>query len=388
MCFNIEEVNYIYRNKKGEIKMDLLTELEYAYDKVIGIDLGNGLINVRSVYDDGTPYKLTMPNAFVRKEDLGLGDAVKNLKLDFYGIEGIVYGWGKEIMNLSPVHSSAGYMNRYRAEPYKIMTKIVLAKVYDDLNISADDDVLIVTGVPSDETGTESEKEIQEAFMGVHDVTVNGKNLLFKVVNVEVMAQPVATVMSRYLNEYGLVGDKRYEEMKVAVIDIGGGTTDLDIVHNMRRLNNYQSVKHGFNRIYDKIRAEIAKKYPTSRPTNFTLLRLLIQGENEEGKFLYKPSMRLEPVDFTDALDKGIYDLVVDIHGTITAYWVDQTDIDELLLVGGSAELFEEYIGDVADGVVVPENNGDSNVEGYFRTGMMRSLQKAKARKAKAKQSV
>lgn len=358
--------------------MSLIVEFKYAYKKVIGVDLGNGLIKVRSVYDDGTPYILTMPNAFVLKSSLGRGEAVSGLDLDYFEINGITYGWGKEIMSLPEILTTEGYENRYTGVPYKLMVKMVLAKAFDDLGIKAEDNVLIVTGVPSEETDTIAESQIKEAFKGTHDLSLNGKNMLFKIEDMIVMSQPVATVMGRYLNEYGKVGDARYESMKVAVIDIGGGTTDLDIVQNMRRLEGFKTIGHGFNQVYDAIREKIAETYPKANPTNFALLKILLKGENEEGRYLYSPSMRLKPVDFTDAFDNAIYELVVKIHGAITNSWKSQTDIDETLLVGGSADLFEEYISHVANFLVIPENNGDSNVDGYFKTGMMMSLKKAK----------
>lgn len=357
--------------------MDLLVDLKYYYKKVIGIDLGNGLINIRSVYDDGKPYSLTLPNAFIHVDELGQGEAVKALNLDYYNIDGKTYGWGKEIMNQSNIIDTAGYDQRYATEGFKVMAKMVLARAYKDLGIKAEDKVLIVSGVPSDETDTPAEEQLKEAFKGTHKLSINGVNMLFDVSNVETMAQPVATVMSKYLTELGTKGNLEYERMKVAVVDIGGGTIDFDIVQNMRRLNNHKTIAKGFNDVYGDIRRHIRKVHHKANPTNFELLRIILEGEDETGRLLYKPSMRLDAVDIAEPLSEGIYKLVLQIQGAISLYWKDQYDIDELLLVGGSAELFEEYIDSVAKGAVIPENNGDSNVEGYFRTGMMMSLQLA-----------
>ncbi|MGR5984522.1 hypothetical protein ACUC2M_04475 [Bacillus cytotoxicus] len=56
------------------------------------------------------------------------------------------------------------------------------------------------------------------------------KKVSINVVDVIVLAQPVGTVMSRYLDEDGFVADDTYEDMTVGIIDIGTGTTDLDVI--------------------------------------------------------------------------------------------------------------------------------------------------------------
>lgn len=353
-----------------------------SYDRVLAIDLGNGLVKVRSVTSQGRDYELTFPSAWAYLKAVGESVNNKVMDLDVFTIDDVEYVWGNDIVKVKDIKATYGHENRYRTEAFKIMAKIVMAKAVSDLEIQPHEKILVVTGVPSAETGSEREDDIAQAFRGehkgLHEVGVNEEEVVFKVAHVEVMPQALSTVLGRYLDTFGGVGDEDYEEIKVAVIDIGGGTTDLDIVHALRRQKAYHSLPKGFRDVYDNIRSEINKKYPSHQVSDFKLLNVLDETA-EEGrrsrigtklKYEYKPSKLKEAVDFTKALEDGIRELSVDIQQAIMSKWKDQTDLDEILLVGGSAELFKEHIDEIVEGITIPANSGNSNVEGYYRYGV------------------
>lgn len=349
--------------------------LKKYYDWIIGIDLGNGLIKIRSVHKNGEIYRKRLPSAYTDSTSLGVSITDSTLDLDFYEINKTEYIWGKDVVEIGNIIPTHGYEGRYSTIGYRNMVKMTLARVYNDLGIMPNDKVLIVTGVPSTETGTDAESQLKNAFTNngeVHDVIMNGKQMLIKLEeeDIFVMSQPVATVLGRYLGDNGEVIDKRYETMKVAVVDIGGGTTDFDIIKNLRRLNEYDSIQNGFHDVYEAIRAEIQSIHRTSEPTDFDLLKRISYGIKHGNVFTYRPNIRVEPVDFSDTLEKAVLALAGLIQSKITSKWKAQADIDEFLLVGGSAGLFEVDIKEVANAVVIPQNNGDSNAEGYFKFGV------------------
>lgn len=347
---------------------DLATKRKKKFDRVIAIDLGNGMVKIRAV-DKGKPYIVVLPCAWAYKKDLGDSLSNKKYNLDTYYIDNVAYVWGEDIGELeaSKLKVALGHEGRYKSEPYKIMAKIAMAKVVHDLDIQPTERIYLVTGVPSGETNTERENDIQLAFLGdnggLHEVDVNEDEHLFRIGHVEVMSQPVATVIGRYLDEDGFVGDEDYEDLKVGVIDIGGGTTDLDIVNRLSRQRNYTSIPKGFSDVYNAIREVIKKKYPSHDVSDYELLKCL-----ETKK--YKPSRRAEELDFSEAMDAGISEVVVDIQQAILSHWKNQVDMDEILLIGGSANLFEKRLSNVVSGLTIPENHHISNVEGYFRWGM------------------
>ena len=352
------------------------------YDRVLAIDLGNGLVKVRSITQEGRDYDLTLPSAWAYSKEVGESVNHKVMDLDLFTIGDTEYVWGNEIVKVKGIKPTYGHENRYLTEAFKIMAQIAMAKAVHDLQITPQEKILVVTGVPSTQTGTSREEDIVEAFLGTNDglyqIGVNEDEVTFKVAHVEVMPQALSTVIGRYLSEDGGVEDADYEEIKVAVIDIGGGTTDLDIVHGLRRQKGYHSIPKGFRDVYDTVRVAIKEEYPDHDVTDYELLAVLDETaeRSKKGsvktkqKYEYKPSRLKSAVDFTSALNNGILELSIDIQQAIMSKWKDQTDLDEILLVGGSAELFKDYIDRIVEGITIPANSGNSNVEGYYRYGV------------------
>ena len=348
-------------------------------DWVLGIDLGNGMVKVRAFNKKtGKPYILTIPSAWAFLKDIGENVTKNVLELDTYWIEDkeTAYVWGEDIAKVSSgsLKSTYGLDNRYQTDAFKIMVKIVLARLASDLGIVATDKVLVVTGVPSEETGTVSEEHIAEAFAGVHTLDIKrfGSDedvpVVIKVDKVEVMPQATSAVIGRYLDEDGYVADEDYEVMTVGVIDIGAGTTDLDVIKDLRRLAGFKSIKKGYRIVYNSIRKEIKRTHPSHVVSDYILLDAL-----ETCK--YTPSKRGKEIDITQARNEGIDELVIEIQQAVTSEWSDHVNMDEVLLIGASAEGFEERLENVITGLTIPENPELSNVEGYYRWGMFLTLE-------------
>lgn len=359
----------------------MVAKKKKKYDRVVGIDLGNGLVKIRSAYKNGEQYSLILPSCFALQKDVGDSVNSESLKLDTYLIDDIKYVWGEDITRVGKVTVTYGHQNRYKTEAYLIMAKIVMTRVVRDLEIEAGEKILIVTGVPSKDTNTINEAEIAKAFLGedggFHEVSIGLEDLQFRVADVHVTAQALATVIGRYLDDDGTVFDEEYETMKVAVVDVGAGTSDLDIVHELRRQNGYHSVKVGFKNVYDAIRAEIQKVHPSHEVSDYKLLSAIEEAQKASKKsksdeviYLYKPSKLADEVDFTKALTDGVKQVAMEIQQAIMDKWQEQTHLDEILLVGGGADFFKGYLDKVVYGITIPENNGDSNVEGYYRLGV------------------
>lgn len=338
------------------------------YDRVIGIDLGNGFVKIRALNKKtGEQYVLSLPSAWAYKEEVGDDIHNTSLKLDTFYINDVPYVWGEDIPELKDIVNTYGHENRYKTEAFKIMAKIAMAKVVDDLEIKADENIFICTGVPSGESNTDVEKDIIEAFMGenggFHEVDVNKNEYRFKVAHVEVLSQAVSAVIARYLDEDGYVGDEEYESIKVGVIDIGAGTMDFDIVDRLRRLKGWHSVPKGFRTVYVHVRKAINGKYANHPVSDYKLIKYLESN-------VYKPSKRMDEVNFKEEKERGITELVVAMQQAIMEKWNDQTDMDEILLIGASAKEFEDRISDIVTGVTIPKNADTINAEGNYRWGM------------------
>ncbi|RKO61843.1 Alp7A family actin-like protein [Caldibacillus debilis] len=366
--------------------------------RVVGIDCGNGLTNVRSVYPDGSPYVLTLPSIYnhAEKEGVSLGfDTVKAKDLEHITVDGVEYIWGEGIAYISdPIETASTMDTRYQTSNFKTFVKVILGKVAKDIDIQPTEHILVSTGVPSAQTNNKAAVEaIKKAFMGdsskypgLHKVEVEGTEYIINVADVIVTSQPLATVFSVYLDDNGKVADPTIPNKKIGVADIGGGTTDLDtVLPGFRRASNFASEGTGFNDVYYKIQKYIAEVNNANiQVSEYVLLDIIQQAEAKaeaegtEPVYLFKGSERQKEVDFTEVYRNALIDLGRDVNTIISKRWKDYKSFDKIYLVGGSAKRIAPYV-EILDEPDFPRDPGLSNVEGYFRFGMAYVNNKAKS---------
>lgn len=360
--------------------------IKKKYDRVVAIDLGNGLVNVRSVYTDGSPYTFTLPSAFAESEQVGdsIGGVGAKYDVQHFIVDGVSYVWGKDVARLSNLtHTASSSESRYKTKNYRILVKIILGKVAKDIGISPNEQIFISTGVPSNQTSEEVANLIKDAFYGDSDkykglfkLSVDGEEYTVNVGYVNVTSQPLATVFSYYLDENGDASNEEITEKEIAVIDIGGGTTDFDTLREFNRLE-YRSEPFGFRDVYHAIRKKIEKENRGRKidVNDYEILDIIQKAEikaKEEGTepvYTYKGSDRQPEVDFTDEYNKALNKLGMQINEAISNQWKDLEQYDIVFLVGGSARRVQKYI-DLLEDPTIPTNPGLSNVEGYYRYGV------------------
>jgi len=356
--------------------------------RVVGIDAGNGLTNIRSVYPDGSPYALTLPSIYnlAGNEGASLGfDSGEPLRLERFTIDGVEYIWGEDIARVdNPKETASTLQNRYLTSNFKTLAKIILGKVAKDIELKPTEYILVSTGVPSNQTNNENAVQgIKKAFLGdsaeypgLHKLDVDGTEYIINVAEVIVTAQPLATVFSVYLDENGKVSDPSIPKKKIGVVDIGGGTTDLDtVLPGLRRAPAPISETFGFNDVYRKIRNYISEKNKAQIKVNDYILLDIIQKAEAEAEekgtdpvYIYKGSDKQVEVDFTKVYRDALVDLGSSINAAISEKWTDLKSFDLTFMTGGSAKRIAPYV-EVLDKPDFPKDPGLSNVEGYYRFG-------------------
>lgn len=356
------------------------------FDRVVAIDLGNGLVNVRSVYSDGSPYSFTLPSAFAESKEVGssVGGVGAKYDVQTFNVDGTEYVWGKDISKLSNLtHTASASIGRYKTKNYRTLIKLILGKVAKDIDISPSEQIFVSTGVPSNQTSEEVANLLKDAFYGdserykgLFKLTVDNQEFIINVGYVNVTSQPLATVFSYYLNVDGSTLDDELTEKTIAVIDIGGGTTDFDTLKNFNRLD-YSSEPFGFRNVYHAVRKEIEKGNSGRKidVNDYEILEIIQNAEiaakenNTTPRYTYKGSDRQPEVDFTDEYIRALNRLGMDINTAISDQWTDLESFDIVFLVGGSAKRVQPYI-DLLENPKIPTNPGLSNVEGYYRFGV------------------
>jgi plasmid segregation protein ParM len=331
--------------------MNILTTI---IEHVVSLDHGNGWVKAR-----GNKKKIVRPSYIGELAKVGTSYSdVEDLRLEEYTsgeYKGETYVWGDDIKNVNESIPTYSQNNRYTNKFYQLVS---LFAIYEALGTGKKfENVLVVTGVPSNEKGSEAESELIEGLVGTH--FINGKRI--SIVEVVVLPQPLGTVMSLYLDDEGFIADSKFQNSLVGVIDVGTGTSDLDIIQNLRRLDEYESVPFGMMDIYKNI----AKHLKSQGVRNVDIPKV------EEGWSLgvYKQSER-NVVSFSEYKKKAVEDVFKQLEAKINIVWKDLKRFDRLIITGGGAKIFEKsfdkYINDVYD---IPKHPQIANSEGFYNFG-------------------
>lgn len=328
---------------------------------LIGLDHGNGWVKAKTIDN-----QIVLPSAIARKDAMGESlTSSSKLQVDEYEsntAKGEAFVWGKDIYKAKSVLSTYGFQDRYKQKYYRLLNEFALAAVLGEGNVF--DDVWVITGVPSEEKGTELENDLKEALKGTHLVKVNGEEKIIRVEKVIILPQPVGSVMSLYLDIEGFVLDDSYEE-SIGVIDIGTGTTDLDHIFELRRQKDDElSIPLGVYNVYEKIAEKIRKEKPNSKAT--------AQKVEEQFKSdFYEVSKRAEKINIKEMKEVALIQIAEDIQNQIIQRWKTWDRFDKIIITGGGASSIGEKLKELIPDVEVLKNSQFANAEGFYRYGQM-----------------
>jgi plasmid segregation protein ParM len=324
---------------------------------VVGLDHGNGWVKAKSDSN-----MVILPSYMARKDSLG--EDLTGGKLDINVFKSTAaksesYIWGKDIVKAERPLSTYGSQDRYKQKYYQLLNEFTLASLIDE---DVANDVWVVTGVPSQEKGTHLEEQLKESLMGAHLVNKDGKDIIVKVSKVVVIPQPVGTVMSQYLDEEGAVENDQYEELSVAIIDVGTGTTDLDHVKELRRQeDDSESISIGMFDVYKKIASHINK---VNTSANATPQKVEAQFESDS----YAISKRSK-VDITQIKEEALENVAMDIKNAITQRWRTWDRFDEIIVTGGGASALGKKLKELIEDATPIKSSQLANADGFYRYG-------------------
>ncbi|MEK5036330.1 hypothetical protein MKY96_33410 [Paenibacillus sp. FSL R7-0302] len=330
--------------------------------KVLGLDHGN--VWVKGYGHNGTS-PLLLPNQFIR-EDLLQTDPYfqSKLVLDTFSSNQYKeenYLWGQDIYKaLNPINTFTS-QDRYMQKPYKLLSEFALAEMSQD-----NDEILLVTGVPSVQKGTKAEEQLKKVFEGTHVITKNDEEQVAKVKEVQVLTQPLGTVMSIYLDDEGKVADEEAGEEYIGILDAGGGTFDVDGVKEMDAQSDDRATFHmGMYKVYQNIADWINRENPNAGATA-KLVEFQILGDNPD---TYKISKR-SSIDIKHPKDLYIRQYAEDVIPLINQRWTNRDKFDRLALTGGAAKPLYPYLLEWEKDLILVDNSQIANVIGFYRYGV------------------
>lgn len=331
-------------------------------------DVGNGFVKAKS-----DKKEIIAPSSIAKESSIGRS-SIMNLMNDEKQYEtfqtnlddGIPYIWGKDIANvvdpdaLIPTYT---HNNRYTKKRFKLLCSFILSELASDYPDEELTDVVVVTGLPSQEIGTTESEGFKTFLQQKHVITRNDSQKVINVTDVRIVEQPTGTLLNLHMNENGQI-HKDLLTNTITVIDFGAGTTILDTFKNLKRLpDKSETYYEGMNDLHRTIAKQLEQKHNVKglspsyidqgfRDENF------IAEISDRKKYAFEELAQQVIIDFTDKR-------LSEIDSTLT----NRDSIDQFILTGGGVHIVGDYFkknfGE--DHVTLVEDSQRANVEGFFK---------------------
>lgn len=342
---------------------------------VFGIDHGNNHVKAISSF---TEKPLLYPSYFSRPSDLG--DVEEDLlnpqnaynlhRFISHTYKDEVYVWGEDIGKAKQFMTTNGKEGRYKQKPYLLLSEFIMAHLVKGADTNLFPNVTVVTGCPTREKGHAVEGDLIKAFEGAHVVSIDGEDKILTVKDVFVMPQPLGTILDLYLDDEGYVADESYEKKYVGVIDIGGGTVDIDGVKGLKRQkDDMDTFGPGVIDTYQRIANFIVEADPYSGATRSKVEQQLAAGS--EG---YKISER-STIDIKEIKERVFRELAENLVNQVQSRWSTFTRFDEILLTGGGAAIphIAEAFRTLDKDITIIRDSQFANAKGFYKYGLSKT---------------
>lgn len=228
--------------------------------------------------------------------------------------------------------------------------------------------VNLVTGLPIGYY-REFKDELAKLLVGEHKVTLvnaagNREEKSISINKVRVVPQPFGSLFNMMLNDLGEMGDKRLVKDKIGIIDVGFRTSDYTISDKMRYSERgSRTTDSGIARAFNVI----ATKLRESSGVNVELYRLYEAIDNGSIK------IRGKEYDLKSLTEQVFSQLATSVANEVDRLWVDDWDIDGMVITGGGGAVLAKHLKPLINGVILetdPELDMRLyNVHGYRKFG-------------------
>lgn len=293
-----------------------------------------------------------LPSHFLDYDDLGdqrTAIAGNKLHIDKY-ISGtdkdFEYAWGPD---LHLVHaedrfiSTIAFEDRYKLQEFRLLADFALAELARDFEEAKTGmlEVIVSTGVPTDDFHEQAVKDITKTLLGDHNVILNGDSLNIRVKEVHVNPQSVGTAYNEVLDLDGFVREEHASllEEQVVVVDIGGGTLLIDTLKNMNLSSPRAQKPTGAYELYDRI-VNLVTESGIKGITSFEVERILREANPKEGYF-FKPNKN-ESFPITEQVNKAVTKYTREVLNTINTTLKATLRNDSMLFSGGGSNLIKQ----------------------------------------------
>lgn len=306
--------------------------------QIASIDTGNA--EYKGVHLDATeahdaPIAHAFPNAWARPKegDLdqweGLGAGKKRMIVSLNGGERIAVGESAFALSRYQ-HERAGYA-RYTDTHYPTMVAGLLAKLFPD-----GEEIALTMSLPVDGFGQAAGQKarLQGEWLVEYDNGGGSREIRYFIRPAHVVPEAFGSLCYFILSYDGQAFvDEQLAEGRVAVIDIGGYTTDILTFDALDMGGVYGSVERGIIEVRGDINTAIKRQFQRSDLTTPQIDRIMTPVE--DGRYIYTHAGVAH--DVTEMVESALWTLtdgVLDIwHNRLEA----GVDYDAIILTGGGS---------------------------------------------------
>ncbi len=303
--------------------------------EIIGFDVGNGFLKISSLEKD------QIIESVYAEYDGGInvmGEQDQDEGINVY--IPTKFGSEKYVLGQTAVdrYAVGGAINtidmngRLDRRTFQILLQLGLAHILPKAN---DVKLLIVTGVPEEESLAESQKLYDALLTGVNVIEVNGESRVRYVQTIKALHQPSGLLFDLYLDGEGYVRDGEIVKGQTLIIDIGEGTTDVSVFHGLRKTNGF-SLKLGTSEVSRRILAEISSKAKAS-----VTLADVQQAVRNHSTYL---SIGREQFEIDRQGEIATQNVIDRILSQIQSRIPNRDEYNRVVVGGGGAGFFENFI--------------------------------------------
>lgn len=226
----------------------------------------------------------------------------------------------------------------------------------------------LVTGLPIG-SYRKHKDELARLLLGEHKVALidgDGKReeKSISINKVRVIPQPFGSLFNVMLNDLGELGDKRLVRDKIGLIDVGFRTCDYTISDKMRYSERgSRTTDSGIARAFNVIATKLREK----SGINIELYRLY--EAIDEGSI----KIRGKVYELRPQTDQVFSQLATAVANEVDRLWVDDWDIDTMIITGGGGAVLGRYLKPLLNGEVMELDPAIDmrmyNVDGYRKFG-------------------
>lgn len=329
---------------------------------IVGLDIGFGFTKVTNGRDS-LVFKSIFGEASeiqYREQMLGAPSIEEHLHLS---VDGEDYFVGELAERQSNVRSFTLDQNQFVAEFSKVMALAGIASM-----VERNEPVRVVTGLPISYYRRHRD-ELSRILTGKHAVTLTDhqgkpREVPVNISHVRVIPQPFGSLFNQMMNNMAEVTDKRFVQEKIGVIDVGFRTSDYTVADKTRYSERAsRTTESGISKAFGLI----AGKLKENTGTNIELYRLYDAVAKGSIK------IRGKLIELKPLTESAFNKLATAIAGEVERFWMDDWDIDLVIITGGGGAVLAPYLQPLLQGEIMtldPSTDARlNNVRGYWKYG-------------------